>query len=183
MLFLNYEISNTKYECKVIGDNQEITDLVSVSNLPDNDISLNWNGKLKADDIITRKAELSFVKAHDLIYSNRDWKFKIDVTDDENMPENAIVWVTVRDFTNLQWYYKICSFNEHALSCAGGTDTSASGDTLERIQTQKQRQSIGSVTWKNVKLLHIDIPLNYTFTTFNNAFGGFFTEKCKIITY
>ncbi len=176
---LTNENTNSDYECKVIGDNQEITDLVSVSILPNNDISLNWNGKLKADEIITRKAELSFVKAHDLIYSNRDWKFKIDVKDDENMPENAIVWVTVKAFTtsSVQWYYKICTFNEHVLSCADGSDSSSSGDTLVRIQTQKQRQSIGSVTWKNVKLLHIDIPLNYTFSTFKNAYGGFFTDK------
>ncbi len=95
------------------------------------------------------------------------------------MPENAIVWVTVKAFTttSVQWYYKICTFNEHVLSCADGSDSSSSGDTLVRIQTQKQRQSIGSVTWKNVKLLHIDIPLNYTFSTFKNAYGGFFTDK------
>lgn len=171
--------NNNDYKCKVIGENQEITDLVYVSNSPLNEISINWGTVLTSDDPISRKAELSFVKAHDLIYSNEDWKFKIDVKDDENMPENAIVWVTVKAFTttSVQWYYKICTFNEHVLSCADGSDSSSSGDTLERIQTQKQRQSIGSVTWKNVKLLHIDIPLNYTFSTFKNAYGGFFTDK------
>ena len=175
---VNNNANNAEYKCKVIGENQELTDLVYVSTSIENDISIDWGNVLTADEIISRKAELSLVKLYDFSYTNRDWVFKIDVADDENLPENAIVWVTVKTFSgSTQWYYKVCSFNAHVLSCAGGSDSAASGSSLERLQTQKQKPGIGSVTWKNVKQLHIDIPLNYTFTSFQSAYGGFFTDK------
>ena len=173
----NNDPNNAEYNCKVIGDNQEITDLVSVSTSTVNNISIDWNNVLKADEIISRKAELSLIKLYDLSYTNtKKWEFKIDVTDDENLPENAVVWVTLKSYPIVQWRYKPCSFQAHVLFCAGGSDSSSS-NTLQRLQTQKQGESIGSVTWKNMKQLHIDIPLNYTFTSFNNAYGGFFTDK------
>ena len=169
------------YECTVIGDNQEQSDLVSITNSNNNDISISWNGKLQSDEIIVRKATLSLVKVYDLIYSS-GWNFKIEVKDDENMPENGIVWVTVRslDITNvspvIHDYYKVCSFNQHVLSCSKGSDVSTQSYLLRAV-TQKIGSSIGSVTWKNERQLFYDIPLNYTFNSFNKAYGKFFTDK------
>ena len=85
-----YYLGDDTYECTVFGDNQEKSDLVSLTpettNSINSKISTNWNEKLKSDEIISRKAELSLVKLHDLEYiSNKGWSFKIDVSDDEDM--------------------------------------------------------------------------------------------------
>ena len=73
-------------------------------------------------------------------------------------------------------YYKVCSFNQHVLSCSKGNDISDQSYLL-RIVTQKIGSSIGAVTWKNERQLFYDIPLNYTFSSFNKAYGKFFTDK------
>ena len=88
------------YQCTVMGDNQAQTDLVYVSTSTANEISIDWDGKLTDDEIISRKAELTLEKIYDMEYSSRsrDWTFKTDVSDDNNMPNNAVVWVVVKVF-------------------------------------------------------------------------------------
>lgn len=49
-----------------MGDNQAQTDLVYVSTSTANEISIDWDGKLTDDEIISRKAELTFEKIYDM---------------------------------------------------------------------------------------------------------------------
>ena len=166
-------LTRLRFKCKVYGDNQKKTDLVYVSNSNMNDISLIWDGKLVNDDIIVRKAELSFVKAYDLLYDSKKnyWTFKIEVADDEDLPNEAKVYVDIYAHTNRGNYDKICSFNEHILSCTKSGETGSSN----LIEFQGYREK-GSVTWKNVKQKHIPIPLNHEFI-FKQVSGSFFTDK------
>ena len=181
-----YYLGDDTYECTVFGDNQEKSDLVSLTpettNSINSKISTNWNGQLKSDEIISRKAELSLIKLYDLeSISNGGWSFKIDVSDDEDMPENAIVEVAVKGFDistqTLSSTYKesTCTFKEHVLSCFGVYFSNS--NYLPRLQTEQMLTYKGSVTWKNTKQLHYDIPFNYTFSEFKRAYGQFFTDK------
>ena len=168
-----------------MGDNQAQTDLVYVSTSTANEISIDWDGKLTDDEIISRKAELTLEKIYDMEYSSRsrDWTFKIDVSDDNNMPNNAVVWVVVKVFETTtdipitSYTTKYCSFNNHVLSCSEGGGTSYDRNYLLRLQTQQVRTWKGTVIWKNERQLFHDIPFIYTFNSFNKAYGKFFTDK------
>ena len=60
-----------------------------------------------------------------------------------------------------------CSFDNHILSCGGLS--SISSNQLIRFQSEKVK---GSVTWTNLKQLHIPIPLTYQLPL-TEAFGAF----------
>ena len=170
---LNY--NRNEFKCKVYGNNQKITDLVYVSNSNMNDISLIWDGKLANDDIIVRKAELSFIKVYDLLYdsTSRYWTFKIEVADDNDIPNEALVYVDIYASNNNGNFKKICSLNEHILSCTKSDVTDSTN--LIKFQSYKEK---GSVTWKNVKQKHISIALNHEFI-FIKVSGSFFSDKWK----
>lgn len=166
----------TEYKCKVYGPNQKQTDLVSVSDSNENNASLDWNGQLKKNQIVVRKAELSFERIYDLVFDSssdaRYWTFKIYVSDDENIPNDALVYVDAYGPEAKSNYYKTCSFHDHVLSCTGGS-TYERSVTLVQFQGYKNR---GSVTWKNVKQKHIPIAMNHSYT-FKQISGAFFTDK------
>ena len=167
--------SNTRvFGCTVFGEHQEITDVVYATNSNINDISVDWNGILTSDYLIIRTAELSFVKIYDHYYANSYWHFKILVEDDEYLPENSLVDIDI--FNPVAGYpYTTCSFQNHIIIC----DKIASlGSTyLIIFESEKDR---GSVTWKNLQLKYIKIPLNYQLT-FTKANISFFTDKWNFI--
>ena len=100
-------ISSVKFECIVFGDNQDILDMVYVSNSMINDVSSNLTSQVKTDQLVARKAELSFVKVYDLEY-NKGWIFKILVDNDQNLPQNCIVYVDIQNNR-----YSTCTFENH----------------------------------------------------------------------
>ena len=165
----------TLFNCIVEGDNHEITDLVFVSPKDDiNDISVVWNTKLTSDDVVIRKAELTFLNTYDLEYSNRQWNFKIAVKDDENLPENAKVNVDILLGSNNGVTTATCSFKNHILTCV----SSESISTMLKLQVEKEK---GSVIWNGIKEKRIPIPLIYSSLTFKGASGLFFTDKWNFL--
>ena len=68
-----------------------------------------------------------------------------------------------------------CSFDNHILSCGGLS--SISSNQLIRFQSEKVK---GSVTWTNLKQLHIPIPLTYQLPL-TEAFGAFFTDRWNFL--
>ena len=165
--------TDTLFNCIVEGDNHEITDLVMVSPKADiNDISVDWNDRLTSDDVIIRKAELTFLNAYDLEYSNREWNFKIAVKDDENLPENAKVNVDIL-LSNYGVTTATCSFKNHILFCV----SSQSISNMFKLQVEKEK---GSVIWNGIKEKAVPIPLIYSLT-YKEASGLFFTDKWNFL--
>ena len=168
-------LKNDYYECKVYGDNQELTDLVYISkNTDQNEISIDWNNQLTEDIIINRNAVLTFKRIYDLRFINRVWNFKIDVEDDENLPENAKVRIDIVANGNV---YKPCSFQNHILTCNEKASFGADSETLITFQSVRTK---GSVTWTNLKEKIIYIPLNITLT-YTRIIGGMFTNQWSFI--
>ena len=163
-------ISSVKFECIVFGDNQDILDMVYVSNSMINDVSSNLTSQVKTDQLVARKAELSFVKVYDLEY-NKGWIFKILVDNDQNLPQNCIVYVDIQNNR-----YSTCTFENHILTC-NKLSISISSTDLVRFQSQKYK---GSVTWNNLKQKYISIPLKYQLQL-KNAYNAFFTDKWNFI--
>ena len=167
------EISSKDYTCTIYGDNQEKTDLVYVSNKTDvNDVNVNWGTVLKNDEVISRKAELTFKKIYGLNFVSPYWEYKIDVSDDDDLPDNAKVWIDTLIYANMGNIYTECSLLNHVLKCSmSGSQTGSTGLIL--FQSEKK---VGSVTWKNLKEKYIYIPLEFS-ATFTNTFGAMFTNN------
>ena len=166
--------TSSSYNCKVYGNPQIITDLVFLSNKMDvNHISIDWNGKLNNDEIISRNAILSFKRIYDLTFIDRIWNFKIDVENDEDLPENAKVRVDVLTTANNGNIYKGCSFQSHVLTCNEKYSYEPDSGTLILFQSVKSK---GSVFWTNLKEKHIYIPLKADLT-YQRTFGAIFTNK------
>ena len=167
------------YKCIVYGEHQELKDLVYISHSNENEVSVDWGNALKSDQLISRNAELTFVKIYDLEYINRDWSFKILVRDDEDLPENCLVFVDVVNLINDGNIYSTCSFRNHILNCNKLSSTSSSNTYLIRFQSEKIK---GSITWKNIRDKHISIPLNYQLELIK-ANNGFFTDRWNFLIY
>ena len=176
--YLISDATETKiFSCTVFGEHQEMSDIVYVTNSNTNDISVDWNGKIKEDQLIVRNAELSFIKIYDHEYV-KNWVFKILVGNDDDLPEDSIVYVDVyMDSSYLTAnYYAICTKNNHILNC--DKISGSTGQTyLMKFQSEKVR---GSVTWTNLKQKYISIPLNYKLT-FSKAYNGFFTDRWNFL--
>ena len=166
-----------EFQCTVFGENQKPGDLVYVTKSTNNDISVDWGTALRQEDTaIIRNAELSFVNIYDLEYIERNWNFKIKVSNDENLPENSVVYVDIFHLINRGNIMSTCSFNNHVLNCTKLSSASSS-TYLIRFQSEKNK---GSVTWNNLKQKYIPIPLNYklSLTRANNAL---FTDKWNFL--
>ena len=126
----------------------------------------------KLEDYIT--AELTFVKAYDLTFSDHYWKFKIEVKDDDNLKENDKLKLDIvaKEDTSYTNGYVDCTFKAHILSCGEG-DLADKNTNVIKLSSVK---NLGSITWKNLNEQYISIPLNHTFT-FKNAYGAFYTDK------
>ena len=161
------------FSCTVFGEHQEKSDIVYVTNSNDNDISVDWAGKIKEDQLIVRNAELSFIKIYDHEYV-KNWVFKILVGNDDDLPEDSIVYVDV--YTPTTNYYATCTINYRVLNC-DKISGYVSKTNLLKLQSEKKR---GSVTWNNLKQKYISIPLNYKLT-FTKAYNGFFTDRWNFL--
>ena len=163
------------YNCTVFGEKQDSTDLVYVTNSKENDVSVDWLKVITTDQLLVRKAELSFVKVYGLQYLNNNWNFKIDVTDDSSLPNGAKVYVDILNAETEGNSAITCTFNEHVLTCDKLSMVSLTN--LIRFQSEK---NTGSVTWKNSKQKHIPIPFIYTMPL-TKAFGAFYTDRWNFL--
>ena len=125
-----------------------------------------------------KTAELTFVKAYDLTFSERYWKFNIEVKDDGNLKENDKLKqdIVVKQGTSYTKGYVECTFKDHILSCGGG-DLADKNANVIKLSSVKNS---GTITWKNLNEQYISIPLNHTFT-FKNAYGAFYTDKWNFL--
>ena len=163
------------YNCTVFGKEQDSTDLVYVTNSKENDVSVDWLKVITTDQLLVRKAELSFVKVYGLQYLNNNWNFKIDVTDDSSLPNGAKVYVDILNAETEGNSAITCTFNEHVLTC--DKLSMISSTNLIRFESEK---NTGSVTWKNSKQKHIPIPFIYTMPL-TKAFGAFYTDRWNFL--
>ena len=156
-------------KCIVEGENQNVLDVVYLTDT----IYYNATARvlyLEEDLIIYRNVSLSFVKAFD--YFNRSSGFKIQVEDDEDVPNGAAFFVDIAKRNPVDYIeqpeYFICRYNDHIAKC--GLRNSVSAFKLSMIREK------GSITWINLKERYIDIPKNHTWE-FKIAYGSFFTDK------
>ena len=167
---------NLYFTCTVIGSNQNIKDLVYVTpdspNSANKEISVDWDGKITSDKIIARNATLNLDRLYDLRRAgNFDWEFKIDVSQDQNLPNGATLWA---EYCFTTHYDKsVCTYNDHVLLC-----TNKLGPSQYFLFLNKG--PLGSITWSNLKEREIQIPLNATLT-FNKAYGKLFTNKWTFV--
>ena len=94
-----------------------------------------------------KTAELTFVKAYDLTFSERYWKFNIEVKDDGNLKENDKLKqdIVVKEGTSYTKGYVECTFKDHILSCGGG-DLADKNANVIKLSSVKNS---GTITWKN----------------------------------
>ena len=155
-------------DCIVEGENQDILDLVYLSNTQEYHSSIE---KINVGNYknIKRLATLKFIKAYDFYnYSS----IKILVDDDQNLPNKAEVNIDVicsPGYTD----EKKCTYKDHVLTCLFGGDS----DTVCYIHNMNY---LGSVTWNNLQERTVIVPRNYKLE-FVNAHGLFFTDKWNFI--
>ena len=152
------------YNCIVEGENQEVLDLVYLTNTGFCNASSSFEtGSTLAftDKLIIRNATLSFIKAYDFI----DYKtpLKILVGDDENIPDNATVqWdFLYQGYSSIYLFNDLCEYYDHVLYCKFHDESSSTS----HCQTYKILSQInqGSITWTNLIHKFVDIPKNHTF--------------------
>ena len=168
---------NFYFTCTVIGSNQDIKDLVYVTpdspNLANKEISVDWDEKITSDKIIARNATLNLGRLYDLRSTgNYGWEFKIDVSQDQNLPNGATLWAEYC-YTTMHDYKSVCTYNNHVLLCTNGE-----GSLKYFLFLNKG--PLGSITWSNLKEREIQIPLNATLT-FKKAYGKLFTNKWTFV--
>ena len=166
--FIAYCINDgTLYNCEVDSEVKQ-DDLVYLTNSQEG-TSVNWKTALKQDIQIPRLANLNYVNAYELIYSNSKWSFKIQT--EGGLPENSEVQVDIIKYTSSSPSYMVanCIYAEKILSCT----LSATSTTLIKLGVKKDK---GTVTWNNLKVSEIKIPLNTTMK-FTNSYGLLFAGK------
>ena len=129
------------FQCTVLGENQNLLDLVYLTKSEENEISSKWTISSSVSSMIPRKADLTFKRIYDLVYNTgTKWGFKIDIADDENLPDTAKVKVDVRYDTKNSYATCTSSSSNHILQC--NTDSSNIGDTtvfyLQTIKILRQ---------------------------------------------
>ena len=176
-------IESAEFQCKVLGENQNLLDLVYLTKSEENEISSKWTISSSVSSMIPRKADLTFKRIYDLEYNTgTKWGFKIDIADDENLPDTAKVKVDVRYDTKNSYATCTSSSSNHILQC--NTDSSnIKSTTVFYLQTIKHSEpDFGSVTWNHLRPRYIKIPLNHNYT-FVNATFGFFTDKWNFMLF
>ena len=171
---ISYDYNKLAYDgilyldCVVEGENQDIFDLVYLSNTQEHHSSIE---KFNFGDFknIKRYANLKFIKAYD--YFNQT-SIKILVGDDQNLPNNAALSIDVIYSTG-HTYAKKCIYNNHILTCAFVDDSSY----ITYIHNMKY---LGSVSWNNIQERTIIVPKNISLE-FVKAHGLFFIDKWYFI--
>ena len=169
-------VGRNYFTCTVIGSNQNIKDLVYVTpdspNSANKEISVDWDGKITSDKIIARNATLNLDRLYDLRFTGNGWEFKIDVSQDQNLPNGATLWAEYC-YTTMHHYESVCTYNDHVLLCTNGEGSS-------QYFLFVNKGNLGSITWSNLKEREIQIPLNATLT-FKKAYGKLFTNKWTFV--
>ena len=172
--FANCFLTSTSnvYNCTVESESQDKNALVFLTKTVSevngvSEVSVTWTNVLQNDQQIIRLAELTFVDAYDLLYSN-SWSFKIEVGE-EDLPDQGLY--TVDTNSGSSFYAANCYHENKILSCSFSSSTPDAGKLLV-ISTRKSK---GSVTWKNL-VKEKKMPFN-TDLTFVESFGLFFADK------
>ena len=164
--------NSVEFKCEVIYENQNINDLILISNSTEG-ISCSWKSGTDQEIPITLLASLNLVKTYDLLYSNKKWSFKIEIED--TLPEESKIILDIFKYSNNKGT-ATCFYNNKILSCLRD-DSSQSSTDLVRLRKEK---SSGSIKWLNIKEDEVPIPL-ITTLTFSKAYGLFFTDLWKFI--
>ena len=155
-------------DCIVEGENQDIYDLVYLSNTQEHHSSIEIF-KYGNCQNIKRNANLKFIKAYD--YFNQT-SIKILVGDDQNLPNNAVLSIDII-YSSGHTYSKKCIYNNHILTCPFVDDSSY----VTYIHNMKY---LGSVTWNNIQERTIIVPKNISLE-FVKAHSLFFIDKWHFI--
>ena len=164
--FCTYD--GTLNNCEVESSVKQ-NDLVYLTNSQEG-TSLNWKTALKEDIQIPRLANLNYVKAYELIYASNKWSFKIQT--EGGLPENSMVTVDLiknTSATSSSGMTTNCIYAEKILSCTAS-------DTSTNLIMLKAKKDKGTVTWNNLKISEIKIPLNTTMK-FTKSYGLLFAGK------
>ena len=156
-------------DCVVEGENQDILDLVYISNTTEYHASVTYERyNLISCKNINRLATLKFIKAYDFYnYSS----IKILVGDDQNLPNKALVNIDI--ICGSSSYSRKCTYSNHILTCEFKSDSSS----VCKINNIKYS---GSVIWNNLREKTIAVPKNHKLN-FVSAHGLFYTDKWNFI--
>ena len=164
--------NSLEYKCEAIYENQNINDLILITNTTEG-ISSSWKIGTEKEISITRLASLNLVKAYNLIYSNKKWSFKIEVED--TLPEGTKLIIDIFRYSTTRGT-ATCFYNNKILTCL--RDDSTQGST-ELVRLRKEKTD-GSVEWLNLKEDYFYIPLTTTLT-YSKAYGLFLTDVWNFI--
>ena len=163
-------LPDQEVHCVVEGENQNILDLVYLTNSTKFNASIRYDN-FKFDLSINRNATLTFVKVFDYFdYTG----IKILVEDDEDLPEDSTLFYDLGYRIGFAYFPNSfsnpCIFNDHILTCVLRRPNVIYRYKLASLRTR------GGITWLNLKDQYIDIHRNFSFT-FQNAHDLFFTDK------
>ena len=165
-------LASVYYKCEANYENQNINDLILISNITEG-LSISWKSGTAQEIPITRLASLNLVRTYNLLYSEKKWSFKIEVED--KLPEGTKLIADIYKYSNKKGT-ATCFYNNKILSCLRD-DTTQSSQELSRLIKEKNK---GSITWLNIKEDYVPIPL-ITILTFTKAYGLFFNDVWNFI--
>ena len=170
---INYH-SECTIEYNLSGEEEQQSNyLIYLSNDQTDATIIVKDDSLKQKKIISREITLNFVKAYYLQYTDKLWKFKIDITDD-GLREGLNVTIDLSEGTFGRT--ASCTHSNKILSCVKDQTVSQ----FELIYLVFQKKS-GSVTWKNKDSTSpkIKIPFEMTLTYQNSYYLKYDDSKSK----
>ncbi len=170
---INYH-SECTIEYNLSGEEEQQSNyLIYLSNDQTDATIIVKDDSLKQKKIISREITLNFVKAYYLQYTDKLWKFKIDITDD-GLREGLNVTIDLNTGTFDRT--ASCTYSNKILSCVKDQTVSQ----FELIYLVFQKKS-GSVTWKNKDSTSpkIKIPFEMTLTYQNSYYLKYDDSKSK----
>ena len=164
-------INNNIYlTCIVEGDNQDILDLVYISNTTYYNPSMIWNSKYYDNYPITRRANLKLMRIYEYMNSSHI-KFLVD--DNGNIPNKATLSIDLYfssgDYQTNYAQSKSCTYENHILTCL-------INEYYDKICTLSPFNKRGCTFWTNLQDKAIALPKNHTFS-FVKSHNLFFADK------
>lgn len=170
---INYH-SECTIEYNLSGEEEQQSNyLIYLSNDQTDATIIVKDDSLKQKKIISREINLNFGKAYDLQYTDRIWKFKIDITND-GLREGLNVTIDLNTGTND--YTGSCTHSNKILSCVKD-DTKSQNELIYLVFQRKS----GSVTWSNkdANTPKAKIPLEMRLTYQNSYYLKYDDSKSK----
>ncbi len=166
--------------CTVQAANQLDTDILYLCNDIEGTSTQFSNGILSENQIISRKASLTFVKAYGLKYNSSIWNVNIEV---EEGDFRSGMNVTVDIVEGTRNYKAGCLYENKILSCKGIDQ----GQNIENLVQINFEQISGSVTWNNKDSypekktkIPLDVELTYDSSFLLEYAEGAWNFKLKV---